>query len=140
VHDRPPLDEAVAANRVITSRVIDGRRYPRFAGYMRSDDVKPTYRYDRTLRVVMWMDAFLSVEMVVVCVIASPIAAIVGVTASIRLVLGIATLVCALLLAAFGAITGIVLMLRMRAGVYFLPAELNLRPLPSGMRPKIISG
>lgn len=104
---------------------------------MRSNDPGPA-RYDRTLRIVMWLDAFLSVELVLVATVASPIIAVVGVAGSARLALGITALVCALLLAAFGAVTGVVLMLRMRAGAYFLPAELNLRPLPSGMRPTIV--
>lgn len=90
--------------------------------------------YDRTLRVVMWMDAFLSVALVVVSVIASPIVATVGVPQRIVFTLGLAAIVCAVLLAAFGAITAIVLMLRMRSGQYFLPADLRL-PLPAPMRP-----
>jgi hypothetical protein len=107
---------------------------------MRNNDAGTVARYDRTLRVVMWMDAFLSVELVLVATVASPVLAFVGVAGSVRLGVGIAALVCAVLLAAFGAITGVVLMLRMRAGVYFLPTELNLRPLPSGMRPTIMTG
>lgn len=87
----------------------------------------------------MWMDAFLSVEFVSVATVASPIMAVLGATGSVRLAVGITALVCAVLLAAFGAITSVLLMLRMRAGMYFLPAGLNLRPLPSGMRPPIVA-
>jgi hypothetical protein len=88
---------------------------------------------------VMWLDAFLSVEMVLIATVASPIVAILGVPGGVRLALGITALVAAVLLAAFGAITGVLLMLRMRAGLYFLPAGLNLRPLPPGMRPTIVT-
>jgi hypothetical protein len=123
----------------ITGRVIDTVRRAAFAREMRNNDAAPAARYDRTLRVVMWLDALLSVELVVVATIVSPILAIVGAAGPIRLALGLIALVWALLLAAFGAITGVVLMLRMRAGLYYLPAGLNLRPLPSGMRPTISS-
>jgi hypothetical protein len=91
-------------------------------------------RYDRTLRSVMWMDAFLSVAMVVVCFIAAPIVATVGVPHQVIFAIGLVSIVTAVLLAAFGAITAIVLMVRMRAGVYLLPAALRV-PLPSGMNP-----
>jgi hypothetical protein len=134
VIDRQPLLPFAVDMRIDVDPRVDNRR---------SDETvrpsRPTARYDRTLRVVMWMDAFLSVELVAVATIVSPIVAVVGIGAPTRLVLGITVLVCAVLLAAFGAITGVVLMLRMRAGVYFLPAGLNLAPLPSGMRPTIVS-
>ncbi len=102
--------------------------------------IAPVARYDRTLRTVMWMDALLSVELVLVATIASPVVAILGASGAARLALGVIALICAILLAAFGAITGVVLMLRMRAGVYYLPDRLNLRPLPAGMRPTIVTG
>ena len=58
----------------------DGQRRLLFAGGMRNNDsAAPVGRYDRTLRVVMWMDAFLSVEMVLVATIASPIMAVLGI-------------------------------------------------------------
>ncbi len=123
----------------ITSPVIDTAHRPAFARDMRNNNAAAAGRYDRTLRVVMWLDALLSVELVVVATVVSPILAIVGATGSVRLALGLTALVWAVLLAAFGAITGIVLMLRMRAGLYYLPPGLNLRPLPSGMRPTISS-
>jgi hypothetical protein len=82
----------------------------------------------------MWMDAFLSVALVVVCVVASPIVATVGVAPSIRFALGLAAIASAVLLAAFGTITAALIMLRMRAGQYLLPAGLRL-PLPAPMRP-----
>lgn len=91
-------------------------------------------RFDRTLRTVMWLDAFLSVALVVVCVIASPILATVDVPEAALSVIGLALIVCAVLLAAFGAITAVALMLRMHAGHYLLPVDLRL-PLPAPMRP-----
>jgi hypothetical protein len=92
--------------------------------------------FDRTLRVVMWCDAFLSVALVVVCAIASPVVAALGVPGPARPVLGAAAIVSAVLLAAFGAITAVVLMLRMSAGDYLLPRQLRL-PLPGPMRPQL---
>jgi hypothetical protein len=87
----------------------------------------------------MWMDAFLSVVMVVVCVAAAPVVvATAGVPPALVLALGVTAIVCAVLLAAFGAITAVALMLRMSAGDYFLPSELRL-PLPPFMRPAIVT-
>jgi hypothetical protein len=91
-------------------------------------------RYDRTLRSVMWMDAFLSVTMVVVCFMSAPIVATVGVPHRVLFAIGMVSIVSAALLAACGALTAIVLMVRMRAGVYLLPAALRV-PLPTGMNP-----
>jgi hypothetical protein len=91
-------------------------------------------RYDRTLRAVMWMDAFLSVALVVVGVIASPIVATLGVPQDLLFGLALAVVVCAALLASFGGITAILIMLRLRAGQYLLPVDLRL-PLPAPMRP-----
>jgi hypothetical protein len=105
---------------------------------MRENTVMVSGRHERTLRAVMWMDAFLSVAMVVVGVVASPVVATVGVPAALVFALGVTAIVCAVLLAAFGAITAAVLMLRMSAGDYLLPADLRL-PLPGFMRPTIVS-
>lgn len=101
---------------------------------MRSSTPRGVVRYDRTLRAVMWMDAFLSVALAVVGVIASPIVATLGVPQGIVFGLAIATIGCAVLLASFGAITAILIMLRLRSGEYLLPADLRL-PLPAPMRP-----
>ena len=84
----------------------------------------------------MWMDAFLSVAMVAVCFFASPLVAMVGVPH--YFVFTLVLLTCSVLLAAFGAITGILLMLRMHAGVYYLPEQLHL-PLPSGLNPELVT-
>ena len=91
-------------------------------------------RYDRTLAAVMWMDAFLSAALAVVCLVASPIVALAGLPHWMLTDLGIAALVLCGLLAAFGAITFVLIWLRMRAGHYWLPAGLRL-PLPASMRP-----
>jgi hypothetical protein len=99
---------------------------------MTSSRPKRRLRYDRTLRAVMWMDAFLSVALVVVSVIASPIVATLGVPQGFIFGLGLAAIGCAVLLASFGAITAVLIMLRLRAGQYLLPADLRL-PLPGPM-------
>ncbi len=93
-------------------------------------------RFERTVRVVMWMDAFLSVALVAVCIVAAPLVATLGVPDAFVLALGIMAIVCAALLAAFGAITAVALMIRMRSGQYLLPPRLRL-PLPPGMRPSL---
>jgi hypothetical protein len=96
--------------------------------------MRTTQRYERTLRTVMWMDAFLSVAMVVVCIVAVPVVATVGVPSALRTAVGMASILCAVLLAAFGAVTAVVLMVRMRGGDFLLPPRLRL-PLPGPMRP-----
>lgn len=93
-------------------------------------------QFDRTLRVVMWCDAFLSVALVVVCLVASPIVAAFGVPGWTRPAVALAAVISAVLLAAFGAITAVVLMIRMRAGDYLMPRRLRL-PLPGPMRPDL---
>lgn len=101
---------------------------------MRGTDAPTVQRYDRTLRVVMWSDAFLSVALVAVGLVASPVVALLGVPSAIRFSVAVAAIVCAGLLAAFGAITAVVIMLRLHRGVHQLPARLWL-PLPPGMQP-----
>jgi hypothetical protein len=114
----------------MTSRVID-TMYPRcFAEVMRGQHRK----HDATLRTVMWLDAFLSAAVAVLCVLASPLVAALGLPSSVVFALGMSAIGCALLLAAFGAITAVVLMRRMTDGEYLLPPRLRL-PLPTAMRP-----
>jgi hypothetical protein len=74
--------------------------------------------------------------MVVVCVIATPIVATLGVPKPVVFSLGVVSIMCAVLLAAFGAITAVALMRRMHSGDYHLPPDLRL-PLPPGMRPPL---
>lgn len=91
-------------------------------------------RFDRTLRIVMWLDAFLSAALAVVCVLVSPVLAVVGVPAGVLPAVGITAAVLAALLAAFGAVTAVAFVRRLRAGEYLMPVSLRL-PLPGGMRP-----
>lgn len=95
-------------------------------------------RFDRTIRTVMWMDAFLSVAMVAVSVVAAPLVAVLGPPRAARLAIGLASIACAVLLAAFGAVTAVLLMVRMHEGDYLLPRNLYL-PLPPGMRPVLVT-
>ena len=94
----------------------------------------PTRRFDRTLRVVMWLDAFLSAALAVVCVLVSPVLALIGVPAGVLPAIGVTAAASALLLAGFGAITAVVFVRRLRTGDYLMPARLRL-PLPAAMRP-----
>jgi hypothetical protein len=92
-------------------------------------------RFDRTLRVVMWLDAFLSFALAGVCIVASPVVAVLGLPHRVLTALGISSIVLCVLLAAFGAITAVAFGLRLREGVYAMPPALRL-PLPAGMRPE----
>jgi hypothetical protein len=119
----------------MTSQVIDTVHCHWFADVMKASAANG-FRYDRPVRVVMWLDAFLSVALVVVCVLASPVVATVSMPRSVVFALGLAAIGCAVLLASFGAITAVLLMLRMQAGQYLLPADLRL-PLPRPLRPTL---
>src|SRR3954462_5400654 len=111
----------------MTSQGIDGRRQTWFARDMRGNPSPvPERRFDRTVRAVMWLDAFLSVALVVVCIVATPVLATLGVPGGVRFALGLSAIVCGVLLAAFGAITAVLLMMRMHGGDYFLPSQLRL--------------
>jgi hypothetical protein len=92
-----------------------------------------TIRFDRTVRVVIWLDALLSALLALLCVVASPVVATLGVPRGSGLVLAVALIGCAVVLAAFGAVTAVLLSLRMRDGGYDL-AKVRL-PLPAIMRP-----
>ena len=92
-------------------------------------------RFDRTLRAVMWLDAFLSAALAALCFVAAPVIATVGVPGGLVHAVCIAAVGLAVLLAALGAITFVALMRRMRTGEYLLPAGLRL-PLPASMRPE----
>lgn len=84
----------------------------------------------------MWLGAFLSVVLTLVCAVATPIIATVGVPRGLLVAITVVGIVSAVLLAGFGAITAVVIMLRLQAGQFFLPAGLRL-PLPAGMRPEL---
>jgi hypothetical protein len=120
----------------MTREVIDTLRCRCLPEPMNVNQQLPIARFDRTLRAVMWMDAFLSVALVVVCVLASPVLATVSVPHGVRFALAVTAIGSAGLLAAFGAITAVVLMLRMHEGQYGLPIGLRL-PLPAPMRPAL---
>lgn len=92
-----------------------------------------TIRYDRTVRTVIWLDALLSALLVLLCVVASPVVATLGVPRGSGFVLAVALIGCAVLLAVLGAITAVLLNLRMRDGDYEL-SRVRL-PLPAIMRP-----
>jgi hypothetical protein len=93
-------------------------------------------RYDGTLRVVMWLDAFWSAAATLAAIGGSLLVALLGLPPGAHLVVGIASLVAAVFLAACGAVTGVLLMVRMNAGHYTMPPGLRV-PLPRGMVPKI---
>lgn len=93
-------------------------------------------RYDGTLRVVMWLDAFWSAAATLIAIGGSLLVALLGLPHDAHLVVGIGALVAAVLLAACGAVTGVLLMLRMNAGHYTMPPDLRV-PLPRGMVPRI---
>jgi hypothetical protein len=115
----------------VTCGVIDAADRRRQAGGM--------HRYDRTLRVVMWWDAFLSTALALLCVVASPVVAMFGMPHGIVLGVGLAAVGCAVLLAAFGAVTAVAFVLRLRSGDWSMPSDLRL-PLPRQLRPGSILG
>ncbi len=93
-------------------------------------------RYDGTLRVVMWLDAFWSAAATLVAIGGSLLVGLLGLPHAAHLAVGITALVAAVFLAACGAVTGVLLMLRMNAGHYTMPPGLRV-PLPCGMVPPI---
>ncbi len=95
-----------------------------------------TTRYDATLRVVMWLDAFWSVAATLIAIGGALAVGLLGLPPGAHLAVGISALVAAIFLAACGAVTGVLLMLRMNAGHYTMPPDLRV-PLPRGMVPRI---
>ena len=93
-------------------------------------------RYDGTLRVVMWLDAFWSVAAVLVSVVGSLAVGLLGLPHAAHLAVGLTSLVAAVFLGACGLVTGVLLMLRMNAGTYTMPRAMHV-PLPRGMHPEI---
>jgi Na+/melibiose symporter-like transporter len=118
----------------MTFEVIDAPPITALAGCMTATSMETRHRYDRTLRLVMWSDAFLSVAFVLLCMVAVPVVAAIGLSHRALETVGLAAVTCGVLLAAFGAVTAVTLMLRMRSGYFQLPPRLWL-PLPPGMRP-----
>ena len=103
------------------------------AGYMTSNCTADVPRYDLTIRVVMWLDAFWSVAFVLAAPVAAAIA-IIWTPSDVPEVVVVATFVSAAGLALCGAVTGVLLIARMQRGNYYLPDDLRL-PLPAFMRP-----
>jgi uncharacterized membrane protein YidH (DUF202 family) len=84
----------------------------------------------------MWTDAFLSAAVAVLAVVVSPVVASVGLPRASQFALGICVIALAGLLAACGAITFVMIALRLRDGDELLPARLRL-PLPAFLRPPL---
>lgn len=112
---------------LLTSQVIDAAPRDWLSRSM------ATIRYERTVRAVIWLDALLSALLMLLCVVASPMVATLGVPRGSGLVLAAALIGCAVVLAACGAITAVLLCFRMRSGGYEL-SRVRL-PLPAFMRP-----
>lgn len=119
----------------MTSAVIDALRFPGDGGRMTRD---VPVRFDATLRVVIAADAFLS-AMAAMAGVAGPVVALLPMTSSSGTVVGLVALGAALLLAALGAVTAVLLALRMRAGHDAVPRGLRL-PLPAAMVPDLGAG
>ena len=84
----------------------------------------------------MWVDAFLSAALALVSMLVSPVLAALGMPARLGFTLGVSVIVLAALLAACGAITFVLIAVRLRAGDDLLPARLRL-PLPTVLRPPL---
>ncbi|MGH3412912.1 MAG: hypothetical protein ACRDPH_07520 [Marmoricola sp.] len=93
-------------------------------------------RFDRTIRVVMWLDALLSLAVALVCIVAVPVVALLGAPGNALEVLGPVAIGLAVVLAGCGAVTAVLLAIRMADGEYRLPPGLRL-PLPAAMRPPV---
>ena len=94
------------------------------------------HRYDGTLRVVMWLDAFWSVAATLVAVLGTALVALLGLPDGAHHAVGVTAIVAAVFLALCGAVTGVLLLLRMNAGHYTMPPGMRV-PLPRGMHPDI---
>ncbi len=92
-------------------------------------------KYDGTLRTIIWLDVFWSVVAVLVSVAGSIVVPVLGLSHAAMGAVAVTTLVAAAFLAATGAVTAVLLMLRLHAGHYLMPPDLKF-PLPSGMRPQ----
>ena len=91
---------------------------------------------DRTLRLVMWWDAFLSLVAALLAIVALPAVMLADLPRSLEVAVGVAAIAAAVVLAACGAVTAVLIALRMRRGEDALPEQLRL-PLPSWMRPTL---
>jgi hypothetical protein len=92
--------------------------------------------YDGTLRVVMWWDAFLSLVVALLAVVALPAVVLSDLPRSTVIAVGVAAILAALVLAACGIVTALLIGLRLHHGNDQLPERLQL-PLPAVMRPTL---
>lgn len=92
--------------------------------------------YDAPLRTVMWWDAFLSLEVALLSIVALPAVMLADLPRASVIGVGVAAIVAAIVLAACGVVTAILIGLRLRRGHDLLPEQLRL-PLPSWMRPTL---
>lgn len=95
-----------------------------------------TGAYDDALRLVMWWDAFLSLVVALLAIVALPTVMLSDLPRSTVVSVGAATIVAAIFLAACGVVTAVLIGLRLRVGDDRLPARLQL-PLPGFMRPTL---
>ena len=92
--------------------------------------------YEAPLRLVMWWDAFLSLIVALLAILALPAVMISDLPRSVVVVVGVAAILAALVLAACGVVTAVLIGLRVRRGDDRLPQRLRL-PLPALMRPTL---
>jgi hypothetical protein len=85
---------------------------------------------------VMWWDAFLSLDVALLSIVALPAVMLADLPRSVAFGVGLAAIVAAIVLAACGVVTAVLIGLRFRRGEDFLPAQLRL-PLPAWMRPTL---
>ncbi|MDR7085532.1 hypothetical protein J2X11_000371 [Aeromicrobium panaciterrae] len=97
--------------------------------------MRATTKYDGTLRVIIWLDVFWSVVAALVCLAGSVVVAVLGLPHAAMGAVAATTLVAGVFLAATGAITAVLLILRLRDGNFFMPPDLKF-PLPRGMHPQ----
>ena len=115
----------------MTRDVIDGAPSSACAGGMDAPVVP--FRFDASLRVVIWTDAALSAALALLAVL-SPVVIVLPLPSGATTGVGLAALAAALVLAGLGAVTAVLLMMRMRAGHGHAPPGLRL-PLPAAMCP-----
>lgn len=92
--------------------------------------------YDGALRAVMWWDAFLSLVVSLLAIVGLPAVMLGDLPRSIVVAVGVAAILAALILAACGVVTAVLIALRLRDGEDRLPERLRL-PLPALMRPSL---
>jgi hypothetical protein len=84
----------------------------------------------------MWWDAFLSLEVALLSIVALPAVMLADLPRSSVFGVGLAAIIAAIVLAACGVVTAILIGLRLRLGEDRLPASLRL-PLPAWMHPTL---